>query len=150
MCWRLFWRSQILISSRSERFEESVTSQVVTVQLLLAPKYWLSCCGLVEESRRKKPAPEWCREVSSCAILELYLWKVSGNRCRKAAKGLLVAERGNCCSVWSAFLSLLVCFSNGEVKTSHMRKMDQFRYPGSRINMKFDEFDEKFLDEGTM
>lgn len=31
-----------------------------------------------------------------------------------------------------------------------MRKMDEFRYPGSRINTKFNEFvPEKFLNEGT-
>lgn len=84
MCWRLFWSSQISISWRSERFEERIPSQVVIVQFLLAPKYWLSCCGLVQESRRKKPAPEWYREASSWIGLKLYLWKVS-EKLQKAA-----------------------------------------------------------------
>lgn len=51
MFWRLFWRSRVSISSRSERFEARITSQAVIVQLLFAPKRCLGCCGLVQESR---------------------------------------------------------------------------------------------------
>lgn len=56
-----------------------------------------------------------------------------------------------CCCLWSAFLSLFLYFLNGEGKTSGVKEMDEFRFPGSGTNIRIDEFvREKFLNECTM